>query len=78
MTYARSGPQSDVYVYEDVRGFLCCMRCDLSDIRETHLKSRNEMIEHLEAHRWAGQKVPDGAIEELKAEIVKSGDVVAI
>jgi hypothetical protein len=34
------------------------------------------MIEHLEAHRRAGHQVPNDAIEELRAEIAKSGDLV--
>jgi predicted small metal-binding protein len=76
MAYARFGSHGDVYVHEDVRGFLCCMRCNFSDARETRTKSRGEMIEHLEAHRRAGHKVPDDAIEELRAEITKSGDLV--
>ncbi len=75
MSYARFGPNSDVYVYEDVGGFLCCMRCDLSDAGK-RTNSRGEMIEHLEAHRRAGHKVPDDATEELKAEVTKSGDLV--
>jgi hypothetical protein len=76
MAYARFSSHSDVYVYEDVRGFLCCMRCDLSDDRETRTKSRGEMIEHLEDHRRAGHKVPDDATAELKVEVTKLGDLV--
>lgn len=76
MAYARFGPHSDVYVYEDVRGFLCCMRCDISDDRETRTKSRGEMIKHLEDHRRAGHKVPDEATDELRAEVAKSGDLI--
>ena len=78
MAYARFGAHSEVYVYEDARGFLCCMRCVLSEARETQTKSRSEMVKHLEAHRRAGQKVPDDAMERLKAEIEGSGDVVTV
>jgi hypothetical protein len=76
MAYARFSSHSDVYVYEDVGGFLCCMRCDFSETRETRTKSRGEMIEHLEVHRRAGQKVPEDALEELRAEIAKLGDSI--
>lgn len=76
MAYARFGSESDLYVLEDARGFLCCMRCALSDVRETRTTSRSEMIEHMEAHRRAGHKVPDYAFQDLKAEITASGDLV--
>ena len=77
MAYARFSRHSDVYVYEDEHGFLCCMRCQFSESRETRTKSRSEMIKHLEAHRDADEKVPGDALEKLRAEIAKSGDLVA-
>jgi len=52
------------------------MRCRLSETRETRTKSRREMIVHLELHRCAGEKVPEDALEELRVEIVKSGDLI--
>ncbi len=76
MAYARFSRDSDVYVYEDGRGYLCCMRCQFSETHETRTKSRREMIEHLERHRRAGEKVPDDALEELRVEIAKSGDSI--
>lgn len=76
MAYARFSPDSDVYVYEDGRGFLCCMRCQLGETDQTRTKSRSEMIKHLEAHRGAGEKVPEDALEKLRAEIAKSGDLI--
>ncbi len=76
MAYARLSRNSDVYVYEDGCGYLCCMRCRFSETRETRTKSRREMIEHLELHRCAGEKVPEDALEELRVEIVKSGDLI--
>ena len=36
--------------------------------------SRSEMIDHLLAHRAAGHKVPDYAIERLQKEISEAGD----
>jgi hypothetical protein len=77
MAYARfQADHSDVYVLEDVRGFMCCMRCALNDRRETRTNTRSEMIAHLEAHLQAGQKVPDYAFEDLKADIAAEGDLV--
>jgi hypothetical protein len=76
MAYARFGQDSDVYVFEDVGGFLCCMRCQFSESREIRTRSRGEMIEHLWAHRGAGEKVPEHAFEELRAEIAELGDLV--
>jgi hypothetical protein len=77
VAYARfTACGSDAYVYEDVRGFLCCMRCGLSEQGETRLGSRSQMIAHLEAHRRAGQKVPEDAIEELRGELAQLGDLV--
>lgn len=77
MAYARFGSEdSDFYVYEDVRGFLICMRCNLSAAKETRTASRKEMIEHMRAHVNAGHTVPQSAFVELEKDIVEFGDKV--
>ena len=77
MAYARFRTEgSDVYVYEDWRGFLVCCGCGLSANKETQSSLRSEMIAHLKAHLDVGHKVPQSAFEELESEIASSGDAV--
>jgi hypothetical protein len=75
MAYARFRAEgSDVYVYHDVGGFLICVRCGLSDERETRTTSRKAMVEHLKSHLTAGESVPQSAFDELEREILELGD----
>jgi hypothetical protein len=77
MAYARFRSEgSDLYIYEDVHGYLVCMRCDLSESKETRTSSRKEMIEHMRAHVNAGHKVPQSAFVELEKDMAEFGDKV--
>lgn len=70
MSYARLGPDSDVYVYDSGDGLFCqwCQRVD-----GEHSYSRAEMLEHLEQHVAAGDKVPAEALARLRFELA-NGD----
>jgi hypothetical protein len=75
MAYARFGRESDIYVFQAVEGMIC-QRCKLNDYGDTLLRSRSLMLEHMNAHLQAGDKVPDYAFEELRADLAKNGDVI--
>ncbi|MBV9990128.1 MAG: hypothetical protein JOZ72_02460 [Alphaproteobacteria bacterium] len=66
MALCRLGWGSDVYVYYDVKGGICCCRCPLSDGASLLLQTEREMIAHLRLHRDAGHEVPEDAIAELE------------
>ena len=77
MAYARFGSDgSEVYVYDDARGFLVCCDCVLSESKEARSVSRSEMIKHLRAHVESGHSVPLSAFAELENEISKLGDAI--
>lgn len=63
MSYARLGPDSDVYVYPDSGGFVCCFGCLLAgdtsgdDALSTDLHSAEAAAAHMQAHVDAGHKV---------------------
>lgn len=57
---------SDVYVYFDIGGYLCCCGCCLGKKWDFH--STDEMIAHLEEHRAAGHRVPQSCIDRLEDE----------
>ena len=67
MAFARFGRDSDVYVYEDISGGFACERCPAVG-QQFRCETAAEMVAHLFQHRVRGQKVPDDAIEQLKAE----------
>ena len=54
-------------VYNQQAAWYCC-RCSLKE-HTNIFPSREEMIEHLERHLDAGQKVPPSVFETLRAEI---------
>ena len=56
MAYARFS-KSDVYVYMDVYGYLCCCMCPLEET-SFHAHSTQAMIDHLKVHRESGHDVP--------------------
>ena len=73
MSYARFGPDSDVYVYSSECGYVCSwctLQTEPDPEYDDHFvtKSASEMIQHLEQHRAAGHKVPDYTIKELQEE----------
>ena len=74
MSYARFGRDSDVYVFGTTAdpGTYQCLDCMLGPETEAapqvDVDTAAEMIEHLLAHRAAGHKVAESALEELRAE----------
>ena len=75
MAYARFGRESDLYVYEQADGIVC-LRCKLNESGTTITTTRSEMLRHREEHRRAGDKVPEHAFDELRADMAKDGDVI--
>ena len=70
MSYARFGPDSDVYVFADIDGGYRCCFCAFSRSGPSfRCDTAAEMIEHLREHRAAGHTVPEDAIEELQGEV---------
>jgi hypothetical protein len=66
MAFAQFGRDSDVYVYEDTRGGFTCERCPT--IGEQHrCQTAAEMVTHLLEHRAEGDRVPEDALDELRA-----------
>lgn len=73
MSYCRQGWDSDAHVVRGVDGRLACLACRISGSRGVfECRSNGRMIEHLEAHRAAGQRVPDGALERLYRELTEA------
>ena len=78
MSYARLGPDSDVYVVRSTEG-LECLACALDDPEldptpDRIFSSSSSMVAHLRQHKAAGHKVPlqaciDLAIDELEAAL---------
>jgi hypothetical protein len=69
MSYCRAGEHSDVYVFASISGGLECCGCRLySHLASFSCYTTNEMLLHLKAHRWKGEKVPQGAFDRLKEE----------
>ena len=67
MAFARFGNDSDVYVYEDTRGGYTCEWCP--GIGHTYrCETAGDMVQHLLEHRSRGDRVPDEALQELRAE----------
>jgi hypothetical protein len=67
VSYARFGKESDVYVYLDIDGYLCCCGCRLEDPAWPHY-STESMLLHLAEHERQGDMVPASCIEGLKSE----------
>ena len=71
MSYARMNDDSDVYVYSG-GGVLHCQWCKLG--RDDFSGDRAAMLAHLDAHKSAGHRVPEAAIERIKGEL--SGELL--
>lgn len=65
MSYCRL-TRADVYVYDDVRGFLNCCGCSLGD--DFHADTAQQMIAHLQQHVDVGHHVPDDVIPAVLAD----------
>jgi hypothetical protein len=76
MSYARFGwDGSDVYVFLNVGGYFSCCACALNRgdngapfPASEEFGSTAAMLDHLEAHRAAGDTVPDDTLERLRDE----------
>lgn len=78
MSYCRWGKDSDVYVYgtrafnidhKRLETLWVCQDCELKgDNTRGVTTTATAMISHLLAHREAGHKVPEYAIERLRDE----------
>lgn len=66
MSYCRWGRDSDVYVFQTNSGFECC-GCPMF-AEGFSCSTREEMIGHLINHRNTGDRVPEEALERLRAE----------
>jgi hypothetical protein len=62
MSFARFGPDSDVYVYYHVGGFYDCCGCRFMP---SQFLTKAEIIAHLQIHIGQGDKVPDDTIEQI-------------
>lgn len=73
VAFCRFGATSDVYVFEaDDDRFICC-RCALREQGDTTTPDQAGMIAHLLAHRAAGHRVPEDALDTLRAEAAATG-----
>jgi hypothetical protein len=70
MSYVRWGEDdSDVYVYEDVRGGLMCCGCSLGVFPpgSAPMLDQERFVEHLREHIAAGDVVPGYVIPDVEA-----------
>jgi len=74
MSYCRFGEDSDIYLYPHVYGDYICCACRLrGTFGSTVLITLAEVLEHLQAHRDVGHKVPEYAFERIRTEIEELG-----
>ena len=67
MSYARFGPESDVYVLQQTDYKYYCFWCNSG---KHHVEDTPEaMIVHLEQDKKAGKKVPDYVFDNLREDI---------
>ena len=58
---------SDIYIYGFDDDLYCCGNCLLHpENKTTLLHSKQEIIDHMDAHRAAGHRVPDSAYRILE------------
>jgi len=71
MSYARFGPNSDVYVYASGDNVFTCCGCKLvaPDTGQTWEHGGKAILSHLQEHIAAGHKVPEYCIKALKLEL---------
>lgn len=70
MSYARRGPDSDVYVFATDDGFVC-HECKLDDQTVT-FKRASEMVDHLDGHIENDHKVPPDCVQRLAALVSRT------
>lgn len=66
MAYVRFSEDSDVYVYHDGDGYVCC-GCRFEEKSWTY-DTADEIVEHLHEHELAGHMVPERAYIALEPE----------
>ena len=66
MSYARWGPDSDVYVYES-DGWECC-GCELIHHGTDCFATLSALSDHLKEHEKAGHKVPQDCWDRIEYE----------
>lgn len=76
MSYCRRSEQSDIYLYGDVGGYVCCCVCilDVYDGASAKLYTYSDAIAHVKEHIRVGHKVPDEVLEQLEADRADEGD----
>lgn len=74
MSFARFGPESDVYLFLSVNGRLECCGCSLSD--KWTYQTTDALLAHLDAHEAAGHKVPASARERLIEDRAENDDYI--
>ena len=70
MSYCRFG-ESDAYLIRHCGGGWCCYTCRINRGIDRNIKTRKGVLAHFLAHRKAGHKIPQHAIDRIKAEIVR-------
>ena len=73
MSYVRFSENSDVYVYDDANGCLCCCGCALNPT-SYYAETAVEMVKHLLQHEAAGHQIPVGVIEVIGSTGNEDGD----
>lgn len=68
MSYARFGPDSDVYVFFNTSGVMECCACSLQHGDTWTCATAAKMLDHLRHHQHAGHKVPPSAMMRLAAD----------
>jgi hypothetical protein len=72
MSYVRWGSDgSNVYMIADCSGGWWCVGCDMEGKRSA---TRTGMLKHLQAHRDAGDIVPEYVFDRLKHELQEDGE----
>lgn len=79
MSYARFGSDSDVYVYCDIGGYLCCCACRLASepCGSREFFTTADMLAHLDEHRAAGHAIPDYTRPALEGEADENDSWIA-
>lgn len=67
MSYVRFGPNSSVYVFMHVDGFLECCGCLVND-ECIEIHSTAGMVAHLREHIAEGHALPDHVIPAIEAD----------
>lgn len=83
MSYARFGWEgSDVYVYTDIHGYICCCGCIIDRgendaVGWKKLYSTDDALAHLDEHRRWGHCVPEDCYDGLREDRVENDTFIA-